>query len=237
MKELIDLGLFTKREKVLVSSRIIAENFDKRHDQVLRDIENIIKGLHKIEETPIRNYFIKSSYLHKQNNQKYPEYIMTRDGFSLLVMGFTGQKALQWKLKYIEAFNKMEAFIKEKLSSEWLQTRKNGKLVRRNETDSLDELLKYAINQGSKTYEKNPDLIFTNYSRLVNTQVGIKKGQREYATRKVLDTIAFIEDMILNTVREEMENGTEYHDIYAICKERAEQIVKYAYLPMQRLIA
>jgi hypothetical protein len=43
--------------------------------------------------------------------------------------------------------------------------------------------------------------------------------------------------MILNTVREEMKNGTEYHDIYAICKERAEQIVKYAYLPMQRLIA
>ena len=162
---------------------------------------------------------------------------MTRDGFSLLVMGFTGQKALQWKLKYIEAFNKMEAFIKEKQSSEWLQTRKNGKLVRRNETDSLDELLKYAINQGSKTYEKNPDLIYTQYSKLVNSKVGIKKGQREYATRKVLDTIAFIEDMILNTVREEMKNGTEYHDIYAICKERAEQIVKYAYLPMQRLIA
>jgi phage regulator Rha-like protein len=45
-------------------------------------------------------------------NRTQKEYLLTRDGFSLVVMGFTGQKALQWKLKYIEAFNKMEAQLK-----------------------------------------------------------------------------------------------------------------------------
>lgn len=233
MNDLIELGLFTKQEKVLVSSRIVAERFNKEHFNVVRDIEKLLNSEPlKIEGL---KYFIESSFNH--NGNKYKEYLLTRDGFSLLVMGFTGNKALIWKLKYIDAFNSMEAFIREKQSSEWLKTRKNGKLVRRNETDSLDKLLIYAINQGSETYRKTPDLLFTNYSKLANGAVGIKKGQREYATRKVLDTIAFIEDMIIHTVNEEMAQGTEYHDIYAICKQRANQIVQFAYLPKQRLIS
>ena len=57
--------------------------------------------------------FIESKYQHPQNKQWYKEYLLTRDGFSLLVMGFTGKEALQWKLQYIEAFNKMEEQIKQ----------------------------------------------------------------------------------------------------------------------------
>ena len=56
--------------------------------------------------------FIEAEYQHPQNKQFYKEYLLTRDGFSLLVMGFTGSKALEWKLKYIEAFNKMEQALK-----------------------------------------------------------------------------------------------------------------------------
>lgn len=52
------------------------------------------------------------SYENEQNKQKYIQYLVTQRGFSLLVMGFTGAKALEWKLKYIEAFNKMEQAIK-----------------------------------------------------------------------------------------------------------------------------
>lgn len=53
---------------------------------------------------------IESKFEHRGN--EYTEYLLTRDGFSLLVMGFTGSRALEWKLKYIEAFNKMEQAIK-----------------------------------------------------------------------------------------------------------------------------
>lgn len=52
--------------------------------------------------------FFKTEYTHPQNHQKYTMYLMNRDGFSLLAMGFTGKEAVQWKLKYIEAFNQME---------------------------------------------------------------------------------------------------------------------------------
>ena len=94
--------------KTVVSSRDVAENFGKRHDHTLRDIERILKdsaGIPKSGETPM---FQKTTYVNQQNGQEYPEYMMNRDGFSLLTMSFTGTKALEWKLKYIAAFNSME---------------------------------------------------------------------------------------------------------------------------------
>lgn len=56
---------------------------------------------------------IESKFEHRGN--EYTEYLLTRDGFSLLVMGFTGVKALEWKLKYIQAFNRLEKKYKEDL--------------------------------------------------------------------------------------------------------------------------
>ena len=98
--------------QLVVSSRQIAEHFEKEHFHVLRDIENLIGGISKNGDT-YNHLFIAAQYQNKQNKQWYKEYLLTRDGFSLLVMGFTGAKALQWKLRYIEAFNKMEQVLKE----------------------------------------------------------------------------------------------------------------------------
>lgn len=78
---------------------MVAERFGKKHDNVLRDIENVLAGLLKIEETPIM--FQRIMYRHEQNNQLYPEYLMNRDGFSLLAMGFTGSDALMNSLNAI----------------------------------------------------------------------------------------------------------------------------------------
>lgn len=99
--------------KIVVSSRQIAKNFGKRHDKLLFEIERmysnyIVTGMSKMVDTPL---FYKNVYTHPQNNQQYREYLMNRDGFSLLVMGFTGEKALEWKIKYIKAFNAMEKKI------------------------------------------------------------------------------------------------------------------------------
>lgn len=91
----------------VVSSREVANNFEKKHKHVLESIENI-----KAENSAVTKMFIESSYK-AGTGKNYKEYLLTRDGFSLLVMGFTGAKALEWKLKYIEAFNKMEQYIKE----------------------------------------------------------------------------------------------------------------------------
>lgn len=153
---------------------------------------------------------------------------MNRDGFVLLVMGFTGDKALAWKIKYIEAFNQMEAALRERQTSEWLITRKQGKLVRRSETDALALLIPYAEAQGSRNMAKQA---YNIYTKLVNSLVGIDAGQRDGVPFKTLATIAFLEDMINHTIAEEMERGVYYKEIYKKCRSNGEQIMRFAYLP------
>ena len=88
--------------QIVVSSRQVAEHFEKRHTHVLNTIKEV---LHSAENSA--QWFFKAEY--KDASGKFnPEYLMNRDGFSLLVMGFTGKKALEWKIKYIQAFNAME---------------------------------------------------------------------------------------------------------------------------------
>ena len=78
----------------------------------MRDIENLMSdGALKNEHTPL---FYKTEYVHEQNGQTYPMYLMNRDGFTLLAMGFTGKAALEWKIKYIAAFNAMEQQLSQK---------------------------------------------------------------------------------------------------------------------------
>lgn len=103
---------------MVVSSRDVANDFDRRHDHVIRDIENLIESMNS-EYTPnlgttkiSLNYFITSTY-EASNGKTNKEYLLTRDGFTLLVMGFNGNRALEFKLKYIDAFNKMEQYIME----------------------------------------------------------------------------------------------------------------------------
>lgn len=220
------LAVFGWKEKAVVSSRTIAERFEKDHFHVLRDIKSLIGGISKNGDTP-SDFFILAEHINAQNGQSYPEYLCTRDGFSLLTMGFGGQKALAWKVKYIRAFDEMESLIRERQSTEWLLTRHHGKLVRRDETDIIAQLIAYAQEQGSQHAEK----LYLTYSKLVNSLVGISSGQRGEVPFKVLSTIAFLEDMILHTIAEDMRSGVYYKEIYKHCKANGEQIMRFAYLP------
>ena len=95
--------------ELVVTSRQVAEDFEKMHKHVLRAIED------KISLNPIlgsAKYFIESTYK-DSTGRSNKEYLLTRDGFTFIVMGFTGPKADTWKLKYIEAFNKMEEVLRQ----------------------------------------------------------------------------------------------------------------------------
>ena len=105
------LGLFEKDGRVLVSSVDVAENFEKRHKNVIQSIEKL-----KIDEGLRRlNFQLTSQTVAMPNGATREDkmYYMTRDGFTLLVMGFTGYKAMEWKVKYIKAFNAMEEKLKQ----------------------------------------------------------------------------------------------------------------------------
>lgn len=95
----------------LTNSKLVAEVFGKEHRNVVRDIKNLIEGgVLKNEQTPM---FEETTYINEQNKQSYPMFIMNQDGFTLLAMGFNGKKAMEFKLKYIEAFNAMKRQIEQ----------------------------------------------------------------------------------------------------------------------------
>lgn len=98
---------------VLVADSLgVAERFGKPHKNVLKSIDELIYNLAAQNlATKPEAYFIPSDY--ENRGKRYRKFLLTRDGFSLLVMGFTGTAALHWKLLYIEAFNKMEAALRK----------------------------------------------------------------------------------------------------------------------------
>lgn len=104
MNELVKI----KNNQVVVSSRQVAEKFGKEHRNVLANIKEIISA-----ENSALTFYQENTYK-AGTGKSYPEYLMNRDGFSLLVMGFTGKDALHWKMKYIAAFNEMEAKLNGK---------------------------------------------------------------------------------------------------------------------------
>lgn len=96
-----DIILSTQNGEPVASSREVAKRFGKEHKHVLAAIRQIL-----VAENSATKFFHETTFEYR--GQKFPEYLMNRDGFSLLAMGFTGKEAVQWKLKYIEAFNQME---------------------------------------------------------------------------------------------------------------------------------
>lgn len=94
---------------IVVSSRDVARDFGKEPKHVNESIRKLIA-----ENSTVKNMIIESTYISSRGREER-EYLLTRDGFSLLVMGFTGASALQWKLKYIDAFNKMEQALRNQV--------------------------------------------------------------------------------------------------------------------------
>lgn len=102
-----DIILSMQNGEPVVSSRQIAENFEKNHRDVLRAVDNL--------KEDVRNFaqmFFESTEPDSYGREQRA-YLMNRDGFTLLAMGFTGKAALEWKLKYIAAFNEMEKKLTE----------------------------------------------------------------------------------------------------------------------------
>lgn len=104
-----DLVQIVNRQAV-VNSKQVADSFGKQHKHVLEAIREL-SGLAENSADLFQTISLADTYGRPQ-----PAFLMNRDGFSLLVMGFTGKEALEWKLKYIKAFNEMEAELNKPLS-------------------------------------------------------------------------------------------------------------------------
>ena len=134
----------------MVDSVLVAKKFGKIH----RDIMDAIHRIFEADEDFWRVNFYTTSYVVR--GKEYPSFMMTRDGFSLLAMGFTGKDAMKWKIGYINAFNSMEQALKKDSDKlEWKQARIQSKEVRRNVTDTIKQRPLRAFSVNSTT-RRNP---------------------------------------------------------------------------------
>lgn len=164
MKELIpkdEYGVFADTHDIArVDSLFVAQFFDKEHKNVLRDIAKITDVTSGLSADFARLNFEPSSYINQQN-KKQPCYMMTRDGFTILVMGYTGQKAMKFKELYIRRFNQMESFIQTLVAArqEFPLLTDNIKLLHDNPkpyhfSNECDLLNRIVIGQSAKQFRE-----------------------------------------------------------------------------------
>lgn len=209
---LVEITGKRNEEKIVTNSRIVAEKFNKEHSAVLKSIENLKEGIGKSSDT----YFKLITKQNEQNKQYYKEYIMNRDGFSLLVMGFTGDKALKFKLDFINAFNMMEEDLKRiyKEREQWIIEREKGKLVRHILTDTIKMKIKESPNK---------KFMYPNYTKLIYKvlfdksfnelkemyKIKAKESLRDYLTSEELKELEQME-MLLSSL---INIGWDYKSI------------------------
>ncbi len=187
---LVEIMKINKEEVATCTSIDVADTFGKRHDHVLRDI----KELGCSEKFRLSN-FGESSYINLQNKRQ-PMYVMTRDGFTLLAMGYTGEKAMQFKEAYINQFNAMEKSLK-------------GKLVEREKGIAVRQALTKAIQQSGENdrmhnhaYSVYTDLIYKSLfgktAKQFREETGMDKRDnlRDYFSREELQKIQNAEMLV-----------------------------------------
>jgi Rha family phage regulatory protein len=203
-------------------SRLVAEKFKKNHKDVLRAIRNMECSFEFNE----RN-FEPVEYVDEKGESR-PMIRMTRDGFSLLAMGFTGKEAMIWKEKYISAFNQMEHELTrqemQKHDAVWQQTRLSGKIARLELTDAVQEFVEYAHAQGST----NARMYYTSitmmeYRALFLIGKAVGDGFRDKLTALQNSFLTTAESIAQRALREGMTKKLHYKQIYILAKERVEQ--------------
>lgn len=189
-----------KEEILTANSREVSEHFEKQHKDVLEAIRNLAA-----ENSAAKSMFIETIY--ESRGKQYPQYELTRDGFSLLVMGFTGTKALEWKLKYIDAFNEMEKELK-RLYEERKRTeieRAKGVIIRHVLTDTIK--MKIADSPNKKfAYPNYTKMIYrtvfgkTLKELLAEFGVKPKESIRDYMTAEQLKEVESMEMLVSSLI-------------------------------------
>lgn len=191
---LVEARKLNKREMIVVSSRDIAETFEKEHRRVLQDIREL-----QCSDEFRQHNFVQSEYVNSQN-RKQPMFLVTRDGFAILAMGYTGEKAMKFKEAYINQFNAMEELLK-------------GKLVEREKGIAVRQSITKAIQQSNENermhghaYSPYTDIVYKSVfgknARQLREEYGVSKKEnlRDLFSTEELKKIQSVEMVISGLV-------------------------------------
>lgn len=215
MNELVTL----KGNDIFTDSLVISIGAGVRHDKVK---ESIRKYKTRVEK------FGRLSPPHKgESTGGRPEEVYQLNEqqatFIITLMKNT-DKVLDFKEELVKQFYTMRRFILERQTQSWIETRQQGKITRKSETDVIQQLVGFAKEQGSE----NSDKLYITYSKLANKIAGISK--RDEASIMQLNNLSLIENIILNCIQVGMAMDKHYKEIYKDCKRRLETFKDIAYL-------
>jgi Rha family phage regulatory protein len=181
--------------KLVTSSRMIADKFKKQHAHVLRAIQNL-----DCSKEFNQSNFGLVEYLDNKG-EKRPEYIISRDGFSFLVMGFTGKESAKFKEEFITAFNKMEQFVKQI------------------QKPSDDQLLLEAMNILNKRIESQAEQLQLANNTILQQAPIVKYAKQVLDSNTLIKINSIAQDLNLSAIKLNkilVERGIQYkqHDGY-----------------------
>lgn len=193
---LVEVKRISKTEMTVVSSLDVAGTFEKNHKDVMESIRNIETTISTAEFSAL---FYLDSY-RASNGKTNPMYLMTRDGFTLLAMGYTGEKAMKFKLAYIKQFNAMEKALQGKLIE-----REKGIAVRQSLTKALQQSTENERMHGHaySTYTNCIyKVLFGKNAKQLREELGIDKKEnvREYLPEEQLRAIQSMECLVSGLV-------------------------------------
>lgn len=186
-------------EEILTNSLKVAEKFEKEHKDVLESIRKLTA------EKSAAKFFKETTY--RNRGKEYPMYEMNRDGFSLLAMGFTGEKALKWKLDYINAFNAMESELKRIYTErqQWQIERDKGVVIRHILTDTIKMKISDSPHKRF-AYPNYTNLIyrtlFGKTAKELEEEFGVKPKEslRDYFTGESLSQVQGMEMLVSSLI-------------------------------------
>ena len=205
--------VFIKRNDAFTNSKVIAEGTGVAH----RKLKEVIKKHSKEIESFGKLY---APYEAESTGGRREQYFVLNEpqaAFLITLLKNT-QKVVSFKAELVRQFYMMRRILAERQTAEWIETRKQGQLVRKDETNVLQKLVEYAKEQGST----HAAMLYMTYSKLANKMVGITS--RDTATNAQLNDLSTMERLIAKVVIDGMENGTHYKDIYKQSKERLETV-------------
>ena len=239
----------SKGGQLFTTSIDVAEKFEKRHKNVLQSINRIladccqVDGLRTKPVNGLKNEaadfgplnFKESSYLDEKGERR-PMFEMTRSGFTILAMGFTGKKALEWKIKYEQAFSAMEQALLNQKNISWQDQRQQGKLARHEVTDTIKRFVAYAEAQGSKNaFRYYPTITTAVYKCLFIIEDRYGKSFRDLLSSMQLQFLSVAEYVAAKAIEDGMAMNLPYKEIYKLAKGRVERYAES--LPKTKVIS
>ena len=254
-RNLIPAKFTIKHGITYFDSRQVAVMVNKRHDHLIRDIENYIDVISETPKLRAQNlkaisesakmdpltapklrtltnanlqasdYFIKSSYKDRKG-EKRPCYLISKMGCEFIGNKMTGDKGILFTAMYVKLFNEMETIQKQKQTEYWQQLRAQSKEEHKLLADMIKIFVEYAAAQGSK----RANFYYVAFSRLTNSMTATI--DRDNTDVKHLHSIIMTMAAIRKAITDGIAKHEPYKQIYSICKDRLKSLKDWGALAL-----